>query len=278
MRRPVHPRARGEHSYYASTSRAAGGTSPRTRGTRQSTLARSLVGAVHPRARGEHGRRSMRIADTRGTSPRTRGTQRLRPWPRCHVRYIPAHAGNTLASIHFAMIRSVHPRARGEHSENDRQIRESNGTSPRTRGTHPVAVFLDELDRYIPAHAGNTSPRPQCEHLGAVHPRARGEHITRLLITLPPGGTSPRTRGTLFDNFIASNRYRYIPAHAGNTRSCWSACSARAVHPRARGEHDSGTGWALDTSGTSPRTRGTPNHLANLRNHGRYIPAHAGNT
>ena len=52
---------------------------------------------------------------------------------------------------------------------------------------------------------------------GAVHPRLRGElfkiprYYDRLL------GSSPLTRGTLFNIFSQLGKMRFIPAYAGNS-------------------------------------------------------------
>ena len=50
---------------------------------------------------------------------------------------------------------------------------------------------------------------------------------------------------------------RFIPARAGNTPEQRRALIAKAVHPRACGEHDSGKRAIYNQFGSSPRVRGT---------------------
>ena len=58
-----------------------------------------LILPVHPRACGEHTLPLILTGWNGGTSPRMRGTRRQFAVERFEVRYIPAHAGNTLVSI-----------------------------------------------------------------------------------------------------------------------------------------------------------------------------------
>jgi len=85
-------------------------------------------------------------------------------------------------------------------------------------------------------------------------------------------------RGTLRCQSKMNLCSRFIPAHAGNTRSDQKHDHAGSVHPRACGEHcGSGLGLIVG-SGSSPRMRGTQSPLRSNVDHRRFIPAHAGNT
>ena len=128
----VHPRARGEHFFFLALFLLAVGSSPRTRGTllqhppkisdRRFIPAHAgntagwagcrSVEAVHPRARGEHLRPERRPYPLGGSSPRTRGTLRFRLCHCLYIRFIPAHAGNTINGQRFWIYFTVHPRAR----------------------------------------------------------------------------------------------------------------------------------------------------------------------
>ena len=163
------------------------------------------------------------------------------------MRFIAACAGNTR--------RRALPRAAGI------------GSSPRARGT-PVR------------------PRSRCTAT-PVHPRVRGEHRSRMMISfayprfIPAcagntradqrrvgggNGSSPRARGTLCRQHPAAEQRRFIPACAGNTASLAPRYYCSAVHPRVRGEHGLlGTALLL-FGGSSPRARGTRlPHLQLLR-------------
>ncbi len=110
-----------------------------------------------------------------------------------------------------------------------------------------------------------------------VHPRTRGEHLTKKLRTRNVRGSSPHTRGTSHGGDITIVRRRFIPAHAGNIyrRSC-EICEW-TVHPRTRGEHPASDICAGTCCGSSPHTRGTYMSLGSGNGGSRFIPAHAGN-
>ena len=77
-----------------------------------------------------------------GSSPPTRGTL-AQPGDNLRVlRFIPAHAGNTNLTGWKYKKKSVHPRPRGEHAREDSRPHFPVGSSPPTRGTHGIPVYL----------------------------------------------------------------------------------------------------------------------------------------
>ena len=110
-----------------------------------------------------------------------------------------------------------------------------------------------------------------------VHPRARGEHTSAAAARLDRSGSSPRTRGTCHKIRSYWRLTRFIPAHAGNMCDVLLSPAPGAVHPRARGEHDSISARSSCSSGSSPRTRGTCPRSPPPCRPLRFIPAHAGN-
>ena len=130
---------------------------------------------VHPRLRGElkqHGFINNREC---GSSPLTRGTHSQVSCCFHQPRFIPAYAGNSLASVRHSKGASVHPRLRGELVSTLKNSNVSTGSSPLTRGTQEQNTQPRLMGRFIPAYAGN-SVRVEAPDLpAAVHPRLRGE-------------------------------------------------------------------------------------------------------
>ena len=129
-----------------------------------------------------------------------------------------------------------HPRIRGEHALAEAGQERAAGSSPHTRGAHPLWTnYLKPLG-IIPAYAGSTPERHCFRGESADHPRIRGEHVVPLPGATLACGSSPHTRG-------ARERISRL-----NPRT--------ADHPRIRGEHGRtpANGGAL--MGSSPHTRG----------------------
>ena len=132
--------------------------------------------------------------------------------------------------------------------------------------------------RFIPARAGNTCRRSRRDAGAAVHPRAGGEHLTRLHGLFLHCGSSPRGRGTRLRPHPPARGHRFIPARAGNTGGMSSGTGGITVHPRAGGEHRPSFGIGRQPFGSSPRGRGTRPRARARHGGQRFIPARAGNT
>ena len=111
---------------------------------------------VHPRSRGEYSISSGTVASQLGSSPLTRGILKSRFPPWIRIRFIPAHAGNTLIYFWRCFLWWVHPRSRGEYILMLFYVPMFKGSSPLTRGILQLLLFCWRLQRFIPAHAGNT--------------------------------------------------------------------------------------------------------------------------
>ena len=294
----VHPRSRGEHALDVTPDPASAGSSPLARGTRpRPPRGRALdrfiparagntvscptpctPSPVHPRSRGEHSPEPAMSEHSTGSSPLARGTREPALDPNTGSRFIPARAGNTRRHASRRALLTVHPRSRGEHHRPPPACTGIAGSSPLARGTRGERRHVAHEGRFIPARAGNTCRCSTTPPGRAVHPRSRGEHLTRMPTSAPSCGSSPLARGTRHQGRGRPVPRRFIPARAGNTvlRPLWLLM--RPVHPRSRGEH---FGWytcRLFSVGSSPLARGTPRTDVPPVRNSRFIPARAGNT
>ena len=175
-----------------------------------------------------------------GSSPHTRGALARAGLASNRVGIIPAYAGSTSRRPGIALSRPDHPRIRGEHRPNGKDLPLGRGSSPHTRGA-PVTLGVSAAPvGIIPAYAGSTICRKRLIFSKADHPRIRGEHTAAGVPSATACGSSPHTRGARRRGIRSRSRARIIPAYAGSTPRglhckvhCWD-------HPRIRGEHGTG--------------------------------------
>ena len=213
---------------------------------------------AHPLSRGENGTISRCVGTGLGSSPLTRG-KLVRPqrWSRGR-RLIPAHAGKTYGLEARQRHRRAHPRSRGENFYRLRPDRIGRGSSPLTRGKPSSCPSSPTRQRIIPAHAGKTlrTTRPCFLQVGS----------------------SPLTRGKLCRLDRAESEGRLIPAHAGKTSRTLAPTTFTTAHPHSRGENHTHAGETIEFEGSSPLTRGKPEHAGRNQRRRGLIPAHAGKT
>ena len=273
-----HPRIRGEHLPAQQTGRVGLGSSPHTRGARPCGRAAREAGRIipayagstrrasrrsrprpdHPRIRGEHHVFWLWRNSNVGSSPHTRGAHVGDATPFGSHGIIPAYAGSTPDSWIVHAEHWDHPRIRGEHLRPSPDAREAAGSSPHTRGAHPVGLVRGRGLGIIPAYAGSTSPTASAADWAY--------------------GSSPHTRGARRRRRGRSAATRIIPAYAGSTLRADRFCACRRDHPRIRGEHGDAFMLTVGGWGSSPHTRGAqsaPGHRQGIR---RIIPAYAGST
>ena len=294
---PVHPRRCGEHHDHGADGYGLVGSSPQVRGTSTAVPTRrklprfipagagnmtladgeSLTVTVHPRRCGEHLHGKGKQAMHDGSSPQVRGTFKRGSCDKSDGRFIPAGAGNIGASISAHSFVPVHPRRCGEHLRLDCFDNKLLGSSPQVRGTSLNAAADQDLRRFIPAGAGNIIEGFPGLMRQTVHPRRCGEHILALVNAQRGNGSSPQVRGTWEKYYRIGQRYRFIPAGAGNILIQRSTCFRTSVHPRRCGEH---TDFSIDgdyDGGSSPQVRGTYAAGRRQTDVARFIPAGAGN-
>ena len=115
----------------------------------------------------------------------------------------------------FAMIFPGSSRLRGELTIRYSISRITAGSSPLTRGTHDTLLDLANYCRFIPAYAGNS--------------------LRNMRPTIEAVGSSPLTRGTLYNDMVIAD--------------------SGSVHPRLRGELFAGEQDSFSNFGSS-RLRG----------------------
>ena len=132
--------------------------------------------------------------------------------------------------------------------------------------------------RIIPAHAGQTSSRNSYGHHYSDHPRACGANQGVVKDVFVLDGSSPRMRGkrTAFHETV--DKFRIIPAHAGQTGTARPRTRWPTDHPRACGANSDMSMTALVKPGSSPRMRGKRFDRHRYAVTFRIIPAHAGQT
>ena len=165
----------------------------------------------------------------------------------------------------------------GEQTIYHQETAQTNGSSPRVRGTDHLSPRDSPNQRFIPACAGNGSPGPRRCHRRSVHSRVCGEQDIAQICTGQFCGSSPRVRGT--EHLAVGRRgwWRFIPACAGNRQCTQFRWSRESVHPRVCGEQITILPLYDATEGSSPRVRGTVSTFPPRHARDRFIPACAGN-
>ncbi len=130
---------------------------PARAGNRERQYPQDLQGSVHPRSCGEQEYSAPYAWGQYGSSPLVRGTGLWHYASFLGLRFIPARAGNRTSSSVRGNGIPVHPRSCGEQFCSAFDISPATGSSPLVRGTDELTVAIDELLRFIPARAGNSS-------------------------------------------------------------------------------------------------------------------------
>ena len=130
----------------------------------------------------------------------------------------------------------------------------------------------------IPARAGSTCLQPCLDCWCMDHPRSRGEHLSRLSVSLCSVGSSPLARGAPIAMRRWADNWRIIPARAGSTMPFANAHAQNWDHPRSRGEHAADEFYDSLMRGSSPLARGAHLVQAGTAGAGGIIPARAGST
>ena len=172
----------------------------------------------------------------------------------------------------------AHPRSRGENWRASVASRSPTGSSPLTRGKHPLVRGTFAVGGLIPAHAGKTGRGQDPRRKRGAHPRSRGENTANQASAFCDPGSSPLTRGKRRSAISALLEPGLIPAHAGKTGSAGLRWNSDRAHPRSRGENSLPIRRGHPSRGSSPLTRGKLGLVGGRRVVAGLIPAHAGKT
>ncbi len=295
----VHPRVCGELIVHPANWPTMAGSSPRVRGTPGGGPRLRALHRFIPACAGNSMASRRRSRAASGSSPRVRGTRWDISTPPVKRRFIPACAGNSYFATLLLRQTPVHPRVCGELFSPSAELKIVFGSSPRVRGTPGRLMAAGIGRRFIPACAGNSTPARSPTPSPTVHPRVCGELFlwrsylmvaagssprvrgTRQHHVIPTGvgpGSSPRVRGTLLLTGPPKRGDRFIPACAGNSRPRPARRRRRTVHPRVCGELIQAPQQPAEHAGSSPRVRGTRSDRPRAARDRRFIPACAGNS
>ena len=172
---------------------------------------------------------------------------------------------------------SVYPRRCGEQDRRWPTQLKTSGLSPQVRGTGINAERFAQLQRFIPAGAGNRASHSPILRSHPVYPRRCGEQLLILLQASTLSGLSPQVRGTGRHEARKQRLWRFIPAGAGNRPPGSPPRHPRPVYPRRCGEQPSVRRYKIAPSGLSPQVRGTASARKPPPTKWRFIPAGAGN-
>ena len=211
-----------------------------------------------------------------GLSPRVRGNLTVEAANELDDGSIPARAGEPDSAAAVAGAGRVYPRACGgtEISVNRRYL--TTGLSPRVRGNRERSLGPAQLQRSIPARAGEPFVLVPRLWLGKVYPRACGGTIQFLASEAIVSGLSPRVRGNPTQTHPVTTTVGSIPARAGEPLRPRPTIQLTSVYPRACGGTTERQRRQMLDAGLSPRVRGNPDHGAGEGDDARSIPARAG--
>ena len=292
----VHPRVCGEAASKMAASFAAGGPSPRVRGSLgavrgavESTgsipacagkphswfLVESRI-PVHPRVCGEAALLLISVVRTAGPSPRVRGSLLGTSTLGGADGSIPACAGKPVRLMGSWRWSRVHPRVCGEAPSAAAQSWVEPGPSPRVRGSPQKCPFLLHFSGSIPACAGKPGAGRVGPRRERVHPRVCGEAAAVMTARAAASGPSPRVRGSRHRGRQGAGWRGSIPACAGKPFAASRQTEARRVHPRVCGEALLSAPLPPRRPGPSPRVRGSRPHPSGSGDPPGSIPACAG--
>ncbi len=189
---------------------------------------------------------------------------------------IPASAGEPSMPTRRCLPRRVDPRVCGGAYLVSIAMLDSEGRSPRLRGSHRLASQGGGGKGSIPASAGEPSTTASCNARRRVDPRVCGGAPSWPASPSLNAGRSPRLRGSHDADDPEARDGGSIPASAGEPQLRRALCRAAGVDPRVCGGAVSPRPIQRPPLGRSPRLRGSRSRHNFSRRCRRSIPASAG--
>ena len=190
---------------------------------------------VYPRTRGATGAVEADHVYVWGLSPHARGNRRSAHYLLRHWGSIPARAGQPTMIVMIVCATTVYPRTRGATFSFAMRKSSARGLSPHARGNPLCRGGVLEVERSIPARAGQPIAFPHTTSLRKVYPRTRGATEGTDVFPRHIGGLSPHARGNhpSLDRIVGL--LRSIPARAGQPGPRGTSGQVFPVYPRTRG-------------------------------------------
>ncbi len=176
---------------------------------------RRKVEWVYPRGCGGTISGTAQTFTATGLSPRVRGNQGRGEGLRPSLWSIPAGAGEPSCRRMRTGTGGVYPRGCGGTALTAPHHILDTGLSPRVRGNLSSRSSTRQVERSIPAGAGEPRRSPAARRRAWVYPRGCGGTRHTCLLVTRPSGLSPRVRGNHADPRVAHEVIRSIPAGAG---------------------------------------------------------------
>ena len=132
---------------------------------------------VHPHTCGEYQYCKLFFCVESGSSPHMWGIHLYTIIERTITRFIPTHVGNTSYYTDQDIQNTVHPHTCGEYFPPTLEFFFHCGSSPHMWGIHLQYGELQQIQRFIPTHVGNTKQSRKKENVLSVHPHTCGEYL-----------------------------------------------------------------------------------------------------
>ena len=220
---------------------------------------------VYPRACGGTLRYGLLKPLHLGLSPRLRGNRRAGRLRREYQGSIPAPAGEPTSTARCTASTTVYPRACGGTLGGRESGQLRMGLSPRLRGNLAGIGIILNIERSIPAPAGEPGTLSAAGARCPVYPRACGGTVVSFLPHVILVGLSPRLRGNPEGGLKTSGLSRSIPAPAGEPGVIHALIISITVYPRACGGTELEPVSPPTVEGLSPRLRG--NRTSSMSSH-----------